>query len=61
MKRLKMTATEAITFEEECNKYLDKCRGRNLREGRSKSTGDNYYFCFFTAYFFIENCSKLEK
>ena len=38
MKRLKMTATETITFEEGCNKYLDNCRQRNLREDTKNST-----------------------
>ncbi len=33
MKKLQMAKTETITFEEGCNKYLDDCRQRNLREG----------------------------
>ena len=33
MKKLKMNATAALTFEEGCNKYLVYCRQRNLREG----------------------------
>ena len=33
MKKLKMTATQSMTFEEGCNKYLEYCRQRNLREG----------------------------
>ena len=32
MKKLKMT-TQSLTFEEGCNKYLENCRRRNLREG----------------------------
>lgn len=28
-----MTASQAMTFEEGCNKYLEYCRHRNLREG----------------------------
>ncbi len=32
MKKLKMTAT-TLTFEEGCNKYLEYCRQRNLRQG----------------------------
>ncbi len=32
MKKLKMTAT-TLTFEEGCEKYLEYCRQRNLREG----------------------------
>ena len=33
MKKLKMTVSDKVTFEEGCNKYLDNCRQRNLREG----------------------------
>ena len=33
MKKLKMTTTQSMTFEEGCNKYLEYCRQRNLREG----------------------------
>ena len=36
MKKLKMTAT-TLTFEEGCNKYLEYCRQRNLREGTINS------------------------
>ena len=32
MKKLKMTATADLTFEEGCNKYLEYCRQRNLRD-----------------------------
>ena len=32
MKKLKMTA-QTLTFEEGCNKYLEYCRQRNLRQG----------------------------
>ena len=32
MKKLKMT-TQKLTFSEGCNKYLENCRQRNLREG----------------------------
>ena len=28
-----MAATQSMTFEEGCNKYLEYCRQRNLREG----------------------------
>ena len=33
MKKLKMAATQSITFKEGCNKYPEYCRRRNLREG----------------------------
>ena len=32
MKKLKIT-TQKLTFEEGCNKYLEYCRQRNLRQG----------------------------
>ena len=32
MKKLKMT-TQKLTFSEGCNKYLEYCRQRNLRQG----------------------------
>lgn len=32
MKKLKMMVGK-LTFEEGCNKYLEYCRQRNLREG----------------------------
>ncbi len=33
MKKLKMIRDDFLTLEEGCNKYLDNCRARNLREG----------------------------
>ena len=33
MKKLKMSMASSLTFEEGCNKYLEDCRQRNLREG----------------------------
>ena len=33
MKKLKMARCVTLTFEEDCNKYLENCRQRNLREG----------------------------
>ena len=33
MKRMRMLEQNFLTFEEGCNKYLDNCRARNLREG----------------------------
>jgi integrase/recombinase XerD len=33
MKKIKMTRGATLTFEECCNKYLENCRQRNLREG----------------------------
>ena len=33
MKKLKMARGVTLTFEAGCNKYLENCRQRNLREG----------------------------
>ena len=33
MKKLRMVKSNSITLEEGCDKYLDNCRARNLREG----------------------------
>ena len=33
MKKLKMARGVTLTFEEGCNKYLENCRQRNLRDG----------------------------
>jgi len=50
MKRIKM-AKNSITFEEGCNKYLDYCRQRNLREGTINHYKQSYkqFFKFFEA------------
>lgn len=49
MKKLKMKATKSITFEEGCNKYLEYCRQRNLREGTINHYRQSYvqFFKFF--------------
>ena len=55
MKKLKMSATKTMTFEEGCNKYLEYCRQRNLREGtirhyrQSYKTGDTVIVCLSQA------------
>ena len=33
VKKIKMSRGITLTFEEGCNKYLENCRQRNLREG----------------------------
>ena len=43
MKKLKMARGVTLTFEEGCNKYLENCQQRNLREG----TIGHKKFCFF--------------
>ncbi|MBQ8817243.1 MAG: tyrosine-type recombinase/integrase [Clostridia bacterium] len=49
MKRLKMDASDAFTFEDGCNKYLDNCRQRNLREGTINHYKQSYtqFYKFF--------------
>ena len=42
MKRLKMATKGGLTLEEGCNKYLDNCRQRNLREGTIKHYRQSY-------------------
>lgn len=49
MKKLKMNATQGLTFEEGCNKYLEYCRQRNLRQGTINHYRQSYvqFFKFF--------------
>ena len=49
MKKLKMKATQGLTFEEGCNKYLEYCRQRNLRQGTINHYRQSYvqFFKFF--------------
>ena len=44
-----MEASKALTFEEGCNKYLEYCRQRNLREGTINHYKQSYtqFFKFF--------------
>ena len=46
MKKLNMLPSNYVTFEDGCNKYLDNCRQRNLREGTI-----NHYKQSFTQFF----------
>ena len=50
MHKLKMKATRGLTFEEGCNKYLEYCRQRNLRQGTINHYRQSYvqFFKFFT-------------
>ncbi len=48
MKKLKMSRVVTLTFEEGCNKYLENCRQRNLREGtinHYRQSYGRYAFC----------------
>ena len=49
MKKLKMKATKGLTFEEGCNKYLEYCRQRNLRQGTINHYRQSYtpFYKFF--------------
>ena len=49
MQKLKMKTNEILTFEEGCNKYLEYCRQRNLREGTINHYKQSYtqFYKFF--------------
>lgn len=51
MKKMKMTTSDKVTFEEGCNKYLDNCRQRNLREGTINHYKQSYtqFYKYFDA------------
>ena len=57
MKKLKMLPTESVTFEDGCNKYLDNCRQRNLREGTINHYRQSYtqFYKFFDPQMPVEN------
>ena len=42
MKKIKMSRETTLTFEEGCNKYLENCRQRNLREGTIEHYRQSY-------------------
>ena len=57
MKKLKMATTKTLTFEEGCDKYLEYCRQRNLREGTI-----NHYKQSYTQFFkFFEPDTPIEE
>lgn len=49
MEKLKMKATKTLTFQEGCEKYLEYCRQRNLREGTINHYRQSYtqFYKFF--------------
>ena len=57
MKKLKMSATKGLTFEEGCNKYLEYCRQRNLREGtiRHYRQSYGYFYKYFDKNMLVED------
>ena len=42
MKKLSMKGAKKLTFEEGCNKYIEYCRQRNLREGTIRHYKQSY-------------------
>ena len=59
MKKLNMTA-QSITFEEGCNRYLEYCRQRNLREGTIGHYRQSYtqFYKFFDPKMPIEDINE---
>ena len=51
MKKLNMLPANSVTFEDGCNKYLDNCRQRNLREGTINHYKQSYtqFYKYFDA------------
>ncbi|MBE6529391.1 MAG: site-specific integrase [Ruminococcaceae bacterium] len=49
MKKLRMMESNFLTLEDGCNKYLDNCRARNLREGTINHYRQSYlqFYKFF--------------
>jgi len=49
MHKIKLKATKTLTFEEGCDKYLDYCRQRNLRQGTITHYKQSYtlFYKFF--------------
>ena len=60
MQKLKMNSMNSITFEEGCNKYLDYCRQRNLREGTINHYKQSYtqFYKFFPPETPLENIDE---
>ena len=49
MQKIKMSRVVTLTFEEGCNKYLENCRQRNLRNGKKKARsrmGESLFVCY---------------
>ena len=60
MKKLKMARGTTLTFEEGCNKYLEYCRQRNLREGTIGHYKQSYtqFFKYFDPQMPIEDIAE---
>ena len=46
MQKIKMSRGVTLTFEEGCNKYLENCRQRNLREGTINHYRQSYLYFY---------------
>jgi len=46
VKKLKMARGVTLTFQEGCNKYLENCRQRNLREGTINHYRQSYLYFY---------------
>ena len=60
MKKLKMKAATTLTFKEGCEKYLEYCRQRNLREGTIGHYKQSYiqFYKFFDPKMTIEDIDE---
>ena len=60
MKKIKMARGTTQTFEEGCNKYLENCRQRNLREGTIEHYRQSYvqFYKFFDSKMPIEDIDE---
>lgn len=60
MKKLRMMEQNFLTLEEGCNKYLDNCRARNLREGTINHYKQSYtqFYKFFGKDMLISNIDE---
>lgn len=60
MKKLKMQFDNNLTFKKGCEKYLDNCRQRNLREGTINHYRQSYrqFYKFFNPEMPVEELTK---
>ena len=60
MKKIKMARSVTLTFEEGCNKYLENCRHRNLRDGTIEHYRQSYvqFYKFFDPKMPIEDIDE---
>jgi len=60
VKKIKMSRGVTLTFEEGCNKYLENCRQRNLRDGTIEHYRQSYvqFYKFFDPKMLIEDIDE---